>query len=120
MVLRGRSAGRLDQFDQYSAGGARVHEVDPRSRSTAAGFVVQEDGAALAQGCRDRVDVADPVGELLDAGAALGQEARDRGVGREWGEQLDRRAAVSYREHRLADALVLVDLLMRDRHAERL
>ncbi len=60
----------------------------------------------------------DPVGDLLDAGAGAVEELRDRGVGGERREQLDARAGVADRDHRLADALLLVGLLVHDLHAE--
>ncbi len=47
---RRRSGRRFDQFDQDAAGGLGMDEVDPGSGGTAAWFVVQEVGAAFAQG----------------------------------------------------------------------
>jgi hypothetical protein len=50
-------------------------------------------------------------------GPELGQELADRRVRRQWGEQLDARAGVPDGHHRLAHALLLVDLLVQAGHA---
>ena len=77
--------------------------------------------ALVAQPLGQRVDVADPVGQLLQAGAALVEELGDRRRLVERGHQLDLGAAhrgAAHRQHRLADALLLVDLLVQHDHAE--
>ena len=84
------------------------------------GVVVEQAQAALAQRRAHGVDVGDAVGELLDAGAAAVEELRDRRLGGERREQLDARAGVADAHHRLAHALLLVGLLVQQRHAVRL
>ena len=68
-----------------------------------------------------RVDIADAVRKLLQAGAALVEELCDRRGLVERGHQLDLRAAdrrTAHRKHRFPDALILVDLLVQHNHAE--
>ena len=84
-----RATPRLDQLDQHAAGVLGVHEVDPAARRAAPGLVVQQPQAALAQHRADRLDVGDPVGELLEARAGAVEELRDRRLGGQRGEQLD-------------------------------
>ena len=68
-----------------------------------------------------RVEVADPIRQLLDAGPALVEEFRDRRRLVDRGHQLDLRAAdrgAAHRQHRLANALIVVDFLVQHDHAE--
>src|SRR5690242_10041852 len=61
------AGGRLDELDEHAAGVLGVDEVDPRAGGAAAGLVVQQPHAAIAQDGADLVDVRDAVGELLQA-----------------------------------------------------
>ena len=71
---------------------------------------------------RDRghrgVDVGDAVGELLEAGPGAVEELRDRRVGVSGASSWRRGVGVADRQHRLADALGLVDLFVHDLEAE--
>ena len=58
------------------------------------------------------------VGELLDTGARVLQEAPDRGVGAQGCEELDEGTGVPDGQHGLLHALILVGLAMCDFHAE--
>src|SRR6266550_120473 len=108
MLLAGS---RLHELDQHSAGVLRMDEVDPATRRAALRLVVEQAQALGSQRRTDLVDVVDGVRELLDAGPAALEERRDRRVGVQRCEQLDLRLAVADRQHRLAHALLLVDLL---------
>src|SRR6478735_5491522 len=94
----------FDQLDEHPTGVLGVDEVDPRVGRATPRLVVQQAQAALAQDCTDRVDVGDPIGHLLDAGALAVEELRDRRALVERCEQLDAGAGVADRHHRLADA----------------
>src|SRR5215213_7383764 len=77
-------------------------------------------GGAVGQRGAHRLDVLDPEGQLLQARAGAADELRDRRLGRERREQLDAGVAVADGEHRLADALLLVRLLVHGVDAEGL
>ena len=62
------------------------------------------------------VDVADLVGDMVQAGTSLGQEAPDRGVRRERRQQLD--VVLADVEQDGLDALLLDHLAVHDGHAE--
>ena len=66
----------------------------------------------------DGIDIAHCVSHLLDAGTIPVEKTSDRGVLRQWCEQLDPRAGLAHGEHRLADSLFLVDLLVGHGHPE--
>ena len=109
---------RLHELDEYAAGVLRVDEVDAAAGRPVLGGVVEQAHAALTQRRRDGVDVGDPVRELLDALAVAREELGDRRFVAQRSEQLDAGAGVAHGEHRLADALFLVDLLMDRTQAE--
>ncbi len=69
----------FDQFHQDAAGVLRVDEVDARVGRTASGgsVVQQPNPPAVAKLGGDGVDVGDPVGELLESGAASVDELGD-------------------------------------------
>ena len=79
--------------------------------------VVQQAQAALAEDRRDGLDVGDPEGELLEAGARALEELRDGRALRQRGQQLDAGAGVADGDHRLAHPLLLVGLLVHHGHA---
>jgi hypothetical protein len=66
-----------------------VHEVDQRPGRAALRHVVQQADAALAQDGGHGLDVGDPVGQLLQAGAAAVEELRDGRLRSEGRQQLD-------------------------------
>src|SRR4051794_32202769 len=113
-----RRVGRLDELDQHAAGVLGVHEVDPAVGRAPLGGVVEQAQAALAQRGADRLDVVHPEGQLLQARAGAVDEPGDRRLRRERGQQLDAGLAVADREHRLADPLLLVGLLVHRLDAE--
>ncbi len=85
------------------------------------GVVIEQPDSLFAQPLAEGLQVADPVSQLLDAGTALVEELRDRRRVVERSHQLDLRAAdrgTAHRQHRLADALIVVDLFVQDDHAE--
>ena len=108
--------GGFDDLDEHPASILGVDEVDPAVARAALGQVIEQSHPAFAQCRADGIDVDDAVGHLLDAGAGLGQEAPDRRVGMQRREQLDARAGVTDGHHRLADTLLLVDLLVQAGH----
>ena len=89
-----------------------MDEVHPGPGGAVLRLLVEEAHASLAQRCRHGVDVVHPVAHLLDAGARLGQELADGRVVLQGGQQLDAAARVAHRQHGLAHALLLVDLLV--------
>src|SRR5687767_2889381 len=113
-------AGRLDQLDQDAPGVLGVDEVDPAAGRAAPGDVVEQPEAALAQRGADRLDIGHPEGELLQPCPGPPDELGDRGLGGQRGEQLDAGLPVADGEHRLADTLFLVGLLVHRVHAEGL
>jgi hypothetical protein len=96
-----------------------VDEVDQAAGGATARRVVQQPQAALAQRSARALDVLDRVGELLDTRAIAIEELRDRRLGGQRREQLDAGGAVADGQHRLADALLDVRLLVHARDAER-
>src|SRR5919202_540780 len=116
--VRGRR--RLDELDEDATSVLGVHEVDPAVRRPAPGGVVEQPQAALAQRRADRLDVGHPEGQLLQARAGAADELGDRRLGGQRREQLDAGLAVADGEHRLADALLLVHLLVHRVDAEGL
>jgi hypothetical protein len=98
-----------------------VDEVDPGVCRTSAWRVVEQPHTLLAEPLAQLVDIAHPVGQLLDAGTALVDELGDGAGVVERRHQLDLGAALrgaADRQHGLADTLILVDLLVQDDHAE--
>lgn len=79
----------FDQFHQDAVSVLRVDEVDARVGRTASGSVVQQPNPAVAKLGGDGVDVGDPVGELLEAGAASVDELGDGRVLVQRREQLN-------------------------------
>src|SRR3954447_22641997 len=113
LPAQGSGAGsRLDDLHEDTPGVLGVHEVDPAAGGAPARGVVQQAEAAGAQRPARRVDVGHPEGELLQPRAGAADELRDRRLGVQRGEQLDPGVAVAHGEHRLVDALLLVDLLV--------
>ena len=111
----------FDQFHQDAAGVLRVNEVDARVGRTASGSVVQQPNAALAKLGGDGVDVGDPVGELLQSGAASVDELGDGRVLVQWCEQLNGSGSgggADDGEHGFAHALRFVDFLVGRHHAQ--
>ena len=75
----------------------------------------------FAQSIRQRVEIADAVGELLQAGAALVDELGDRRVLVQRRHQLHLGASLgsaAHGQHRFANALIVVDLFVEHDHAE--
>jgi hypothetical protein len=97
-----------------------VDEVDPAVRRAPLRDVVEQAQPALAEGGAHRLHVGDPEGELLQAGAVAPDELGDGGLGGQRRQQLDAGLPVADGEHRLADALLLVGLLVHRVHAEGL
>ena len=98
-----------------------MDEVDAGVRGAAARCVVEQPNTLLAQPLGECIDVTDPVGQLLQTGTALVDELRDRRRLVDRRHQLHLRAALrsaAYGQHRLADALLLVDLLVQHDHAQ--
>ena len=58
----------LDELDQHATGVLGMDEVDPGVGGAAFGLGVEEPQPAVAQDLADLIDIADPVGHLLDAG----------------------------------------------------
>src|SRR5215217_1945293 len=67
----------LDDLGQDPAGGGGVKEGDPRAAYAGARRLVDQPDALLAQAGQRRLDVVDPVGDMVQAGTALGHEAAD-------------------------------------------
>src|SRR5512139_1595196 len=108
---------RLDQFGEDSTAVLRVQERDARAHGTPAGLVVQHPDTVPGDAVGLLLDVA--VGaerDVVHALAVLGQELGDGRVVANRFDQLQiGRSAVAGvvdLQHRLADALLLVDLLV--------
>src|SRR6478736_514012 len=110
--------GGLHELDEHPAGVLGVDEVDLASRGASAGGVVEQPQSALAEHGAGLLDVLHAVRDLLDARATAVEELRDRRLRGDRGEELHARARVAYRHHRLADPLLLVDLLVDEPHTE--
>jgi hypothetical protein len=82
-------------------------------------LVVEQPQAAVTQDGGHCHDVGHPVGQLLDAGTALGEERGERRPVAQRREQLDGHRRVPDGEHRLAYALVFVGLLVDHLESER-
>ena len=115
-----RSGSRLDQLDQHPAGVLGVDEVDPRVRRAAPGRFVDQPHALRAQSLAEGVQIADPdrpaAGCPVRACPRTSRSPTTRRAGPSTGSAPCVRAR--HREHRLADALVVVDFLMHQDHAE--
>ncbi len=93
-----------------------MQEGDARAADPDAGALVDQLHARLLQARQGRVDIADLVGDVVQAGALLREELAHGRVLAERREQLDVILA-DIQEHGL-DALLLDDLAMRDLHPE--
>ena len=105
-----------DEFDENATGILRMEDGDARVRGAASRCVVQKSDTLFAQVSGDRIEVGDPVGELLQAGSGAVDELRDRRVLVQRCEQLDLGGTVGAAgngEHCLPDSLLLVDLFVR-------
>ena len=112
---------RFDEFDEHSTGVLGMDEVDPRIGGAAARCVVQQPDTAGAQLGRDLVDIGDAVRKLLQTRSVATDELGDRGRLVDRREQLQGSrlfAGSGEGQHRLANALFLVDLLVYCNHAE--
>ena len=94
----------LDQFDQDAAGAAGVEERDPVAPGPRAGLGVDELDAFLLESAEFGLEVGGPVGDVMEARPAPGQEPAHGGVGMEGFEEFYGAA------ERRADALALQDL----------
>ena len=121
VIVDSVSGGRFDQLDQDAAGVLGVDEVDPGVCRAAPGRVVDQPDALLAQLLAEGVEVADP--ERPSAGCPVracretSRSSRTRRSGPSTGSARCRRGA-AHRQHRLADALIVVDFLVHQDHAE--
>ena len=84
---------RLLQLDQHAVRRRRVNERDQRAFGAGPRLLVDQPDAARAQVRERRLDVVDAQRDVMQAGAALLDELRDRRVGRGRFEQLERRLA---------------------------
>jgi acetyl-CoA C-acetyltransferase len=112
---------RFDKFDEHATGVLRMDEVDPRIGGAPARSVVQQPNAASAQLGRDLFDVGDAVRQLLQSRAVASDELGDGGRLVDRREQLQCSGLIGGSgegQHRLANALFLVDLLVHRNHAE--
>jgi hypothetical protein len=82
---------RLLELNEHSMRGRRVNEGDQRALGTRARLLVDQADAARAQVRQRRLDVVDPQCHMVQAGAPLVDELRDRRVGRRRLEHLERR-----------------------------
>src|SRR3954453_5313673 len=80
---------RLDQLGERPAGRLGMQEGDAAAPDANAGLGVDQLDAGLAQLRQGRVDVLDPVGDVMDALAAAGDEPAHRGVRTQGAKQLD-------------------------------
>ena len=115
--------GRLHQLDQDAAGVLRVDEVDPRATRARVRGIIEQTQAAGLENAAGRLDVGDPVRELLQPRPRAVQEPGDRRRVAERGQQLDLRRSgggIRRREHRLHHALALVRLAVHEDEAEHL
>src|SRR5918996_4493172 len=79
----------LDDLGEDAARGGGMQEGDARAADAGPRRLVDEPKAALAQLRQRRVDVAHLVGDVVQARAARGEEAADRGVLAKRTQQLD-------------------------------
>ena len=96
----GRLLGSLKDFSAADLGGVAIKAALERAGLTG-----------------DQVDYV-IMGQVLQAGAGAADELRDRRLRGQRGQQLDAGLAVPDGEHRLVDALLLVDLLVHRGDAE--
>lgn len=108
----------FDQLDEHPPGVLRVGEVDEGSSGTDLGFVVEQTDARRSQVLARGRDIGHRVGHLLNPWPTSIKEATDRGVGGEGSKELDPGSGIAHGEHRLANTLFLVDLLVGHRQAE--
>jgi hypothetical protein len=94
-----------------------MHERDLQAEHAAPRGRVDQLGTGGRQVRQRRRDVVDLVGDVVHAGAALGQELADRRVVSERGEQLDPAFAETHR--RRLDALIVDPLAMLEPAAEQ-
>jgi hypothetical protein len=122
-LVRGRRArnraGMLHQFDQNAAGVLGVGEINEGPSGTDLGFVVKQAHADRSQVLARGLDIGDRVRHLLYAGSTSLKETANRGVWRERSKELDPGSGIAHGEHRLANALLLIDLLVGHRQAKR-
>src|SRR6185369_8594282 len=77
------------QLDQHAVACRRVQKCDAAAVRSRHRRFVDEAEALLLQACELRLDVRDPEADVVNPLAALVDEFRHRGVGREWFQQLD-------------------------------
>lgn len=83
MTIHSRSFRRspswhLDQFDKQTTEGGRVQEGDASAHATAPWLGVDQRAAVPFEACQYNVDVGDRERDVMQRGAALGDEALDR------------------------------------------
>jgi diacylglycerol kinase (ATP) len=107
----------LDELGEDPAGGGRVQERDLRPADAAPRRLVDQPHPGRPQRVERAGHVVDPVGHMVEAGTPPGQEAADRCVLAEGGEQLH--VALADVEQRGLHALVGQPLAVHERHAVR-
>ena len=78
-VLRGR----LDDLGEHAAGRGGMQEGDARAADSRAGLLVDQPQPGRRERAQRLLDVVHPVGDVVQPGAALGQELPHRGLGAE-------------------------------------
>jgi hypothetical protein len=83
----------VGQLEQDPGGRLRMHESNSPSASASPWNLVDQTISRRAARLDGRVQVGDAVTDVMDTGAPLGQEPSNRGVSREWSQQLHLRLA---------------------------
>src|SRR5262249_24708153 len=109
---------RLDDLREDAAGGARMKKGYLGAADTDSRPLVGQANARGAERLERLLHRRHPVGDVVQAGSAAGQELAHRGLGPEWLEQLDVRVADV--EQRGVDPLFLDRLSVHERHPEGL
>ena len=93
-----------------------MHKCNARAADAYARLLIDQPHACCRQTSQGRVDVADSVGDVMQPGAALLQEARHPRFGTERSNQLD--MAVADIEQHSFDTLIQNRLAMHERQPE--
>lgn len=83
----------FSEFNEDAVSRLGMHERDPAAASAESRLRVNEGVTLLEAGGQGRIEVCDPITDVVDSGPAAGEEAADRRVSFQRLEQLDLGAA---------------------------